>query len=154
MSDLLASGEIDAILGSRRREAMGKHPDIVRLFPDYRAMERDFYQRTKIHPIMHVIVIRRNVYDRDPWIAASLYNAFEASKNWALNKLRISAAQHCMLPFMFADMDEVDEIFDGDPWPYGVEQNRPTLEALVGHLQEQHLISESVQIDDLFVPVS
>ena len=98
MSDLLASGKIDAILGSRRPEAMGTHPDVVRLFPDYRAMERDFYQRTRIHPIMHIIAIRRDVYDRDPWIARSLYNALEASKNWALNKLRISAAQHCKIP--------------------------------------------------------
>jgi 4,5-dihydroxyphthalate decarboxylase len=102
---------------------------------------------------MHVIAIRQNVYDENPWIAKSLYDAFEASKNWALDKLRISAAQHCMLPFMFADMDEVDEIFNGDPWPYGLEANRPTLEALVQHLHEQYLIAKTVPIEKLFVSV-
>lgn len=151
MSDLLADGEIDAILGSRRPESLGRHPDVVRLFPDYRPVERDFYQRTHIHPIMHVVTIRQDVYEQDPWIAESLYRAFDAAKNWALDRLRISAAQHCMLPFMFADLDEVDELFGGDPWPYGVESNRATLEALVRHLVEQHFIDRVVPIESLFV---
>ncbi len=153
MSDLLASGDIDAILGSRRPQSLGQHPDVVRLFPNYREIESDFYRRTRIHPIMHVIAIRQDFYEKDPWIAASLYQAFDAAKDWALDRLRISAAQHSMLPFMFADMDEVDELFDGDPWPYGIEPNRPTLEALVRHLLEQHFISEAPPIEELFVPV-
>jgi 4,5-dihydroxyphthalate decarboxylase len=153
MSDLLASGDIDAILGSRRPESLSRHPDVVRLFPDYGEIERDFYRRTRIHPIMHVIAIRQDLYEKDPWIAGSLYQAFDAAKNWALDRLRISAAQHSMLPFMFAHMDEVDELFDGDPWPYGIEPNRPTLEALVRHLREQHFITDTPPIEELFVPV-
>lgn len=153
MSDLLAAGGIDAILGSRRPDSLSQHPDVVRLFPDYREIERDFYRRTRIHPIMHVIAIRQDIYEKDPWIAASLYQAFDAAKNWALERLRISAAQHSMLPFMFADMDEVDELFGGDPWPYGLEPNRPTLEALVRHLREQHFITDAPPIEELFVPV-
>ena len=153
MNDLLASGYIDAILGSRRPESLSQHPGVVRLFPNYREIERDFYRRTRIHPIMHVITIRQDIYEKDPWIAASLYQAFDAAKNWALDRLRISASQHSMLPFMFADMDEVDELFDGDPWPYGIEPNRPTLEALVRHLREQHFITEAPPIEELFVPV-
>ena len=153
MSDLLAAGEIDAILGSRRPDSLGKNPDVVRLFPDYRKIERNFYERTQIHPIMHVIAIRRDVYDKDPWITASLYQAFDAAKDWALARLRISGAQHSMLPFQFADMDEVDELFGGDPWPYGIEPNRPTLEALVRHLHEQHFIRDVMPIEDLFVAV-
>lgn len=153
ISDLLADGEIDAILGSRRPDSLGRHADVVRLFPNYREVERDFYRRTRIHPIMHVVAIRQDIYEKDPWIASSLYQAFDAAKNWALDRLRISAAQHSMLPFMFADMDEVDELFDGDPWPYGIEPNRPTLEALVRHLQEQHFIATAPPIEALFVPV-
>jgi 4,5-dihydroxyphthalate decarboxylase len=153
MSDLLAAGEIDAILGSRRPESLATHPDVVRLFPNYREIERDFYARTHIHPIMHVIAIRRDVYDKDPWIAASLYRALDAAKDWAVQRLRISGAQHSMLPFQFADMDEVDTLFDGDPWPYGIEPNRPTLEALVRHLHEQHFIRETTPVEELFVPI-
>ena len=153
MSDLLATGEIDAILGSRRPESLSRHPDVTRLFPDYREVECNFYRRTRIHPIMHVIAIRQDIYEKDPWIAGSLYQAFDASKNWALERLRISAAQHSMLPFMFADMDEVDDLFGGDPWPYGIEPNRPTLEALVRHLKEQHFIAETPLIENLFVKI-
>lgn len=151
MSDLLADGDIDVILGSRRPDSLGRHPNVTRLFPDYRRVERDFYVRTKIHPIMHVVAIRQDVYEKDPWIAGSLYRAFDAAKNWALDRLRISAAQHCMLPFMYADLDEVDELFDGDPWPYGVEPNRPTLEALVRHVAEQNFVRDVVAIESLFV---
>jgi 4,5-dihydroxyphthalate decarboxylase len=153
MSDLLAAGEIDAILGSRRPESLATHPDVVRLFPNYREIERDFYARTHIHPIMHVIAIRRDVYDKEPWIAASLYRAFDTAKDWAVARLRISRAPHSMLPFQFADMDEVDTLFDGDPWPYGIEPNRPTLEALVRHLHEQHFIRETMPVEKLFVPI-
>ena len=153
MGDLLAEGAIHAILGSRRPVNFGRHPNISRLFPNYREVERDFYRRTRIHPIMHVIVIRQEIFDTDTWIAESLYQAFDEAKNWALERLRISAAQHSMLPFMFADMDEIDELFDGDPWPYGIKPNRPTLEALIRHLHEQSFIADKPCVEDLFVPV-
>ncbi len=84
LSELLADGDIDAVLGSRLPTNLGSHPDVVRMFPDYRAVERDFYRRTRIHPIMHLVVIRREIHDANPWIAASLWKAFEAAKAWAL----------------------------------------------------------------------
>ena len=153
LSDLLAAGEIDAVLGSRRPESLDKSEKVTRLFPNYRLIEREFYERTRIHPIMHVIAIRRDIFEKDPWIASSLFQAFEASKNWALERLRISASQHTMLPFMYADLEEMERLFGVDPWPYGIEANRPTLEALVQHLQEQHFITGVVPIEDLFIPV-
>ena len=153
ISDLLADGEIDGIIGSRRPDSMGKNPNVKRLFSNYRSVEREYFKRTGIHPIMHVIVIRQDIYEQNKWIAESLYNAFEESKDWALKKLQISAAQHCMLPFMFSDMDEVNELFEGDPWPYGIEANRPTLEALLEHLHEQHFITEAVPIEQLFISI-
>lgn len=154
LGDLLARGEIDAVLGSRLPETLGRHPDVARLFPDYRAVERDYYRRTRIHPIMHLVALRRDVYDRDPWIAQSLYDAFCKAKDWALEMMRFSGAQRYMLPWLYPDLDEIDDLFDGDPWPYGVEANRPTLEALVRYLAEQSFIREAMPIKDLFVPVS
>ena len=73
---LLARGAIDALIGSRKPEELGRHPEVARLFPDYRARERQFYEQSKIFPIMHLIAIRRELYQRQPWIASSLYNAF------------------------------------------------------------------------------
>lgn len=153
LSELLAAGEIDAILGSRLPTNLGVHPDVVRLFPDYRAVERDYYQRTRIHPIMHLVVIRRDVYDANPRIAASLWKAFEAAKAWALEEMRFSGAQRYMLPWLYPDLDEVDELFGGDPWPYGVEANRPTLEAYIKYMVDQKFIADPMPIESLFLPV-
>ena len=131
LGELLARGEIDALIGSRRPETLGRHPDVARLFPNYRELEREFYQQTGIFPIMHLVAIRREVYEKNPWIADNLYRAFVDAKNLALARMRFSGSQCYMLPWQFADVDEIDEVFGGDPWPYGIEANRPTLEALV-----------------------
>ena len=153
LSELLAEGGIDALLGSRLPDSLRTHADVVRLFPDFREVEKELYRRRRIHPIMHLVAIKREIFEADPWIAKSLYDAFEASKALALERMRVSAAQRYMLPFLVSDLDEIDEIFDGDPWPYGVEPNRPTLEALVRYLKDQHFIAETMEVDTLFVPV-
>jgi len=153
LGELLAEGEIDAILGSRAPETLGKHPDVVRLFPDYRAVELAFYKKTRIHPIMHLVVIRRELHERHPWVARSLCRACEAAKSWALERLRFSAAPSVMLPWLFPDLDEIDDVFGGDPWPYGIEPNRPTLDALVQYMVEQHFIAKPIPVEDLFVTV-
>ncbi len=152
LSDLLAAGDIHAIIGSNLPRALKHHPDVVRLFPDYRAREKDYYRRTKIFPIMHLIVIRNDVYERHPFVATSLYNAFCAAKDRAREKMRFSGTLRYMLPWLPDDVEEIDELFGGDCWPYGVEPNRPTLEALVGYMAEQGLIPEPIPVEKLFVP--
>jgi 4,5-dihydroxyphthalate decarboxylase len=100
---------------------------------------------------MHVVVIRRDVYDRDPRIAENLYKAFVEAKKLAL--ARMHKGHPYMLPWVHDDIEEVDEVFGGDPYPYGIEANRATLEALVGYLAEQHFIPRAMPIEELFVPV-
>ena len=153
LGELLARGEIDALIGSRRPETLGQHPDVARLFPNYREAEREFYRRTRIFPIMHLVVIRRGLYEKNPWIAASLYRAFLGAKDFALARMRFSGSQAYMLPWQFADVDEIDELFAGDPWPYGIEPNRPTLGALVQYMVEQRFIAGGIPLEDLFLPV-
>ncbi|HTZ01121.1 MAG TPA: hypothetical protein VMC05_02225 [Xanthobacteraceae bacterium] len=152
LSDLLAAGDIQAIIGSNLPRSLKRHPDVVRLFPDYRAREQDYYRRTGIFPIMHLIVIRNDVYERHPFVAKSLYDAFCAAKNRAWEKMRFSGTLRYMLPWLPDDIEEIDALFGGDCWPYGVEPNRPTLEALVGYMADQGLIPEPVPIEKLFVP--
>jgi 4,5-dihydroxyphthalate decarboxylase len=151
LSDLLAAGEIDAIIGSNLPHSFKRHPDVVRLFPDYRAREKDYYHRTKIFPIMHLIVIRKDVYDNNPFVATSLYNALDAAKDYAWKKMRYSGTLRYMLPWLPDDVEEIDGLFGGDCWPYGVEPNRPTLQALVTYMVEQGLIPEQIPIEKLFV---
>jgi 4,5-dihydroxyphthalate decarboxylase len=154
LSDMLAEGEIDALIGARQPESLRSHPHrVARLFADYRAIERDYYARTRIHPIMHVVAIRRDLYEQHRWIAGSLYKAFCEAKNWAVEKMRFSVAQRYMLPWLYADIEEIDDLFGGDPWPYGIEANRPTLEALMRHMVEQDFISRTIPLEELFVPL-
>src|SRR5262249_574903 len=113
LSDLLEAGEIDAIIGSNLPRALGRHPDVVRLFPDFRAHEYDYFRRTRIFPIMHLIVIRKELYERHPFLATSLYDAFCAAKDWAWQKMRYPGTLRYMLPWLAADIEEVDTLFGG-----------------------------------------
>lgn len=151
LSELLALGEIDAIAGSQRPHP---HPDIAPLFPDAKAVERAFFRETQIFPIMHLIVIRRDVHERHPWVANSLYKGFVEAKAKALARMHKTGAHPYMLPWVHDDIEEIDDVFAGDPFPYGVEANRPTLGALVQYMAEQHFIPQPIPIADLFVPIA
>ncbi len=153
LSQLLEAGEIQAIIGTGAPEALGRNPDIERLYPNYREAEKEYYQRTKIFPIMHLIAIRRDTYERNPFIATSLYAAFERAKMIAQQKLSYGGTLRCTLPWLIADMEEIKQVFGGDCWPYGIEPNRPTLDALVRYMVEQGIIEKAPKVDDLFVPV-
>ena len=154
LSDMLADGEIDAILGSRMPDSVRTRPDKVGyLFPDFREEEKRYYREYRQHPIMHLVVIRKDVYAANKWIAQSLYKAFLAAKDWALERMYFSGAQRYMLPWLFDDLREIDEVFGGDPWPYGIEENRPTLEAFVKYMHQQNFIPEVVPVEDLFAPI-
>jgi 4,5-dihydroxyphthalate decarboxylase len=152
LSDLLETGDIQAIIGSNLPRALKRHPDVVRLFPDYRAREKDYYQRTKIFPVMHLVVIRNDVYEKNPFVATSLYNAFCKAKDIAREKMHFSGTLRYMLPWLPDDVEEIDQLFDGDCWPYGVEPNRVTLEALVTYMVDQGLIPEKIPLEKLFAP--
>jgi 4,5-dihydroxyphthalate decarboxylase len=153
LSDLLAAGEIDAIIGANLPDSMKTSPDVERLFPDYREVEKAYYRDTKIFPIMHLVAIRRRFYEAHPEAVASFYRALCRSKDTALRKMLNLATLRYMLPWMSADLDEIDEVFGGDPWPYGVAANRPTLTALVTYLAEQGLIAAPPRLEDVFIDV-
>lgn len=151
ISELLAAGDIDALAGARHLRA---HPDVIPIFPDAGAVERAFYIETRIFPIMHLVAIRRDRYERNPWIAGSLYKAFVEAKNRALAQLHRRGAHPYMLPWIHETVQEIDELFAGNSWPYGIAANRPTLAALVQYMAEQHLIARPLPIEDLFVPIA
>ena len=152
LSDLLDAGELDAIIGTSMPDSMETNPDIVRLFPNFRTVEQEYYRRTRIFPIMHTVVIRRSTFDRDPALAPRLFAAFEAAKALARRRMNRVGTLAYMLPWMIDDLTEIANVFGGDPWPYGIEPNRPSLDALMTYLQEQHMIAHTVPIDDLFAP--
>lgn len=153
LGELLEQGKIDAVVGTGVPNVIKRNPEIRRLFSDFQAVEKDFFRRTGIFPIMHLLVIRRDVYDAHPFVAASLYNAFCAAKASAMAKMRETIALRYMLPWLSVHIQEMDDVFGQDAWPYGIEANRPTLEALVAYLAEQGLTERLIPIEDIFVPI-
>jgi 4,5-dihydroxyphthalate decarboxylase len=151
---LIIAGEIDGFIGADVTEGMRKSPNVRRLFPDFRKAEQEYYRRTRIFPIMHSVVIRRDVYEKNPFVAKSLYEALTRSKDIARAKMRYMGTLRYMLPWMIAEIEELDQLFEGDPFVYGLEPNRANLETLRGYLEDQALLSGPLSVDDVFVDVT
>jgi len=154
LSQLIDGGEIDGTIGTHLPESMKTNPDVRRLFPDFKDVEKAYYKRTGVFPIMHLIAIKKEVYQANPFIAKSLYDAFEASKRAALVRMRNYSALRYMLPWMPAELDELAEVFGDDPWTYGLEANRATFETMIRFMKQQDMIASEPSVDELFVPVS
>jgi 4,5-dihydroxyphthalate decarboxylase len=151
ISAMLLSGEIDAAISARVPDAFetggGK---IARLFPEYRAEEARYHAATGIYPIMHVIAMRRTVFERYPWVAMNLFKAFDESKRRSLERIRDLTASRIPVPWSAAIMDEWSKDFGADPFPYGLEANRKTLDAFCRFAHEQGVTAKRLAPDDLF----
>ena len=155
LSQMLDAGEIDALYTARAPSTFANGSgNIARLFPDYATVERDYYTATKIFPIMHTVVIRRDIYEKNPWIAQSLAKAFEASKREAAHDLHETAALTTMLPWLTRHLEETEHLMGANYWPYGLDANRSTLETFLRYHCEQGLSKRPLQPEDLFAPES
>jgi 4,5-dihydroxyphthalate decarboxylase len=127
-------------------------PRVRRLFPDFQAREEAHYGKTGIFPIMHVIAIRSDVYEANPWVAMNLLKAFDEAKARSLARVTDITASHAPLPWIGDFAAKMQAIFGTDPFPYGIEPNRPTLEAFLQYAREQGLCARALAPEDLFVP--
>lgn len=153
LSSMLASGTIDALYAPRAPSSLDTSPGTVtRLFADFMAVERDYFRRTAIFPIMHTLVIRRDVYERDRWVAQSLYKAWCAAQQETYRDLRETAALKTMLPWLVAHVEETRREMGDDFWPYGLEPNRRALETFLRYSHEQGLSKNLLSPDQLFAP--
>ena len=151
LSRMLADGEIDALVTARAPSTFYKEPDKVkRLFPDYVEREKDYYRRTKIFPIMHTVVLRRDVYEKNPWVAQSLYKACLASKAKAYELYNQTAAMPSMLPWTVAHVEEARREMGEDWWSYGLAPNRHVLDTFLRYHHEQGLSKRRFAPEDLF----
>lgn len=155
LSDMLASGEIDAVISARAPDCFLRgHPNVRRLFGDPRAAERDYFHRTGIFPIMHVMVVREDVFAKNRWVLRNLMDAFEVAKRAALGRIADSTTSYLPIPWGPEYMHEMHRLVfpEGDPWPYGIESNRRTLEAFLRYCHEQYVTSRRLDPSDLFPP--
>ncbi|MFM1815597.1 MAG: hypothetical protein RLZ98_2292, partial [Pseudomonadota bacterium] len=140
LETMLDAGELDALLSLYIPQMfLDGSPKIRRLFPNYHEIEQDYYRRTRICPIMHVVVIRKDIYEANPWIAQSLYDAFSEARDIAVEALYDTDALRVALPWLIAYVEDSWRHFGKDYWAFGVEPNRPTFEAIGQYVFEQGL---------------
>jgi 4,5-dihydroxyphthalate decarboxylase len=153
LGDLLERGEIDFLMTANNPLSFRRGARTVRrLFPNYRELEQDYYRRTKIYPIMHTVVIRRDVYERDPWVALNLYKALVAAKERCYRLLLETGSPKASFAWLQPLIEEEQAIIGPDWYPYGIEQNRPTLDALLQYTHEHGLSDRRLALEELFAP--
>jgi 4,5-dihydroxyphthalate decarboxylase len=153
LARMLADGEIDALHTARTPSTFYSRPDDVkRLFPDFVGVEKAYYRRTGIFPIMHVIAIRRDVYEANRWIARSLFKAFIAAQRITYDNLAVTSAMTSMLPWQVAAVEDARAELGDDWWPYGLDRNRAVLDTFLRYHHEQGLSARRLQPEELFAP--
>jgi 4,5-dihydroxyphthalate decarboxylase len=152
LNAMLEAGEIDGFIGPRAPSCFDRgHPQIARLFPDP-ATAADYYRRTGVFPIMHLLGVRRELTDKHPWLPGALLKAFERSKRAALVKLADTSATKVTLPFVEEQLMAARQLMGDDFWPYGFAANRGVLEAFCAHHHAQGLSVRTLTPGELFHP--
>jgi len=155
LSSMLANGEIDALYTARMPSSyLSSGGKVKRLFESYVGVEKAYYRKTKIFPIMHTVVIRRDVYEQNRWVAQSLYKAFCQAQAETYKDLYETAALKAMLPWLTAHVEEARAEMGDDFWPYGLEKNHATLDTFLRYSFEQGLSKRKLNPEDLFAPES
>jgi 4,5-dihydroxyphthalate decarboxylase len=155
LAAMIASGEIDALYTARMPSTFASGSGQVRrLFENYQQVEREYFSKARIFPIMHVVAIRRDVYEKSPWVAQSLYKAFAEAQKIAYAELYESGALASMLPWLTRHVEETRALMGEDFWPYGLERNAHTLETFLRYSHEQGLAKRVLKPAELFAPES
>jgi 4,5-dihydroxyphthalate decarboxylase len=153
LSSMLSSGEIDALYTPRMPSSFGTPGGKVkRVFENFAEVERDYFRRTHIFPIMHTVVIRREIYEQNRWVAQSLFKAFQTSQREVYEDLNETAALKVMLPWLTAHIEETRREMGNDFWPYGLGANHHTLATFLRYSYEQGLSKHLLEPGQLFVP--
>jgi 4,5-dihydroxyphthalate decarboxylase len=150
---MLEAGELDALALTHAPKSFHEgSPKIRRLFPDYRPVEQDYFRRTGYFPIMHTVVVRRDVYEANRWVATSLLRAFQEAKEAGRRRVRDMDILAVSDPWWETELEAVDEVFGGDPFPYGFAANANILEAATQYSFEQGLSQRKLDPAELFAP--
>jgi len=153
LSAMLEAGEIDGIIGPRLPSCFERgHAGVGWLFRDPVQAATEFYQRTGIFPIMHVLGIRRELAERQPWLPATVVKAFEQAKARALAHLSDTSATKVTLPFVEEQLRAARQLMGADFWSYGLEANRNALDTFLRHHHAQGLSPRRVAVEELFHP--
>jgi 4,5-dihydroxyphthalate decarboxylase len=153
LSAMLADGKLDALISPRTPSCFLRGaPSVARLFPDYRAAERDYFKKSGLFPIMHVLAVREELLRAHAWLASSLFTAFRQAKDIAIRELEEIGAYNVTLPWLASALADIRGVLGEDYWPYGLEKNRRALEAALRYSHAQGLSARKLALDEAFVP--
>jgi 4,5-dihydroxyphthalate decarboxylase len=152
ISQLLERGDIDGFMAPRPPFIPGGNPHVGWLFADPTAAAKDYYRRTRIFPIMHMVGVRRTIAERHPWLPAAVLKAFAQAKAVALAKLSDTSATKVTLPFVEEQLKAARALMGEDFWSYGVASNRHVIEAFLRHHHGQGLSPCPLAVEELFHP--
>jgi len=155
LSDLLAGGALDAVYSPRTLRCFSEGaPGVRRLFSDFRAAEAAYFRETGIFPVMHIVAVRRDVYERNRWVAQSLCKAFERSRSLAMAGIDETAAFRYMLPWLQGEVEEARSLMGHDYWTYGLDGNELAVETAIRYSHEQGLARRRFAAKEIFAPES
>jgi 4,5-dihydroxyphthalate decarboxylase len=151
LSEMLASGELDAVISARAPSCFLRGaPNVERLFPDYPVVEEAYFKKTRIFPTMHAIGIRRSLVEAYPWLAVSVYKAFVKAKELCMHELGQIGHLSTSLPWSVAEYDRLRRVMGEDYWSYGLEENRHVLETLARYSFDQGLSVRQLPVEEMF----
>jgi len=152
LEQMLLDGELDALFSIYLPSIfLQGSPRIQRLFPDFKAVEQDYYRRTGIFPIMHTIVVREHIHRSHPWVAPSIYKAFCEARDLAIGKFYDTDALHLTLPWLIDHVEEAWRVLGKDYWAYGLQPNRSAIDAVGRYVHEQGLAPRVVSAEEMFL---
>ena len=154
ISGMLERGEIDAFMAPRPPSCAATNPNVGWLFDDPTAVAKDYYTRTGIFPIMHLVGVRRTLVAQHPWLPATVLKAFELAKSAGLKKLADTSATKVTLPFVEEQLAAARDLMGADFWSYGVEANRATLDAFLKRHHADGLSARRLTVEELFYPAA
>ena len=153
LSGMLVSGEIDAALSAHPPACFEHgHPNVARLFPDYLDVEMKYVKETGIYPIMHTVAFRREIVERNPWVAANLFKAFDEARRRSVERALNNTSSALPLPWGYEFVRRMQDVVGPELMPYGVEANRTTLEAFLQYAHEQGVLHRRLTPEELFPP--
>ena len=153
LSKMLDDGELDGMFTARAPSSFTQgSPNVARLFENPREVEENYFRKTGIFPIMHTVIMKREIYEKNPWIAVNLYKAFSEAKKMVLENYARTEALRVALPWVHDEIERTKQVMTEDWWPYGVEKNRHVLETFLRYHHEQGLSERLMTIEDLFAP--
>lgn len=148
--ELLLAGEVDAVIIPNRPASLGQESGVRRLLRNHQAVEEDYYRRTGVFPIMHVVAIRRDIYEANPWIAASLLSAFHEAKRLGFQRLNDTSGPAVGLAWLGEALEAQGAVLGDDPFAYGFANNRHTVQVLCDYVYRQGLAKRRVDAEELF----